>query len=50
MSAAAPDDILVSAVTHGLVANDAWLFEDRGEHDLKGLDGPRVLFAYVGRA
>ena len=50
MSAAAPGEILVSAVTRGLAVTDASMFEDRGEHDLKGLDGPRLLFAYLGGA
>jgi class 3 adenylate cyclase len=50
MSAAAPGEILVSAVTRDLAVTDASMFEDRGEHDLKGLDGPRLLFAYLGGA
>jgi class 3 adenylate cyclase len=48
MSAAAPGEILVSAVTRGLAGTEPSTFEDRGEYQLKGLEGPRVLYAYTG--
>lgn len=47
MGTAAPDEILVSDLTRGLAAAAGAQFEERGQHVLKGLDGPRVLFAYV---
>jgi class 3 adenylate cyclase len=44
---AAPGEILVSETTCALVAGTGLEFEDRGEHELKGLPGARRLFAYV---
>ncbi len=38
-------DVLVSATTHDLVAGSGLEFEDRGEHVLKGVDGPRRVLA-----
>jgi class 3 adenylate cyclase len=38
-------DVLVSATTHDLVAGSGLEFEDRGEHVLKGIDGPRRVLA-----
>jgi class 3 adenylate cyclase len=38
-------EILVSAVTAGLAADAGIAFEDRGEHDLRGLTGPRRIYA-----
>jgi class 3 adenylate cyclase len=38
----------VSSTTRDLVAGSGLEFEDRGEHELKGLDGPRRVFAVVG--
>jgi class 3 adenylate cyclase len=47
MSAADPDEILVSETTKAIsLANDL-RFTDRGNHQLKGLDGPRRLYAYA---
>jgi len=47
MTASEPDEILVSEATRALsLANDLE-FADRGEHDLKGVEGPRHLYAYV---
>jgi pimeloyl-ACP methyl ester carboxylesterase len=38
-------DVLVSATTHDLVAGSGLEFEDRGEHVLKGIEGPRRVYA-----
>ena len=38
-------DVLVSAMTHDLVAGSGLAFEDRGEHTLKGVEGPRRVYA-----
>jgi len=38
-------DVLVSATTRDLVAGSGLEFEDRGEHELKGIDGLRRVFA-----
>lgn len=48
MAAAAPSEVLASAVTRALAEGTGFRFEERGSHDLKGLEGPRELFA-VGR-
>jgi class 3 adenylate cyclase len=45
MAIAGPSEILVSASTRELLAGSALEFEDRGSHELKGLPGPRQLFA-----
>jgi class 3 adenylate cyclase len=42
------DEVLVSATTRDLVAGSDLEFEDRGEHELKGIDGTRRLFAAAG--
>lgn len=47
MAAAAPDEVLVSETARSLAASAGFRFEDKGEHELKGLDGPRRLYAYV---
>lgn len=39
------DEILVSAVTAGLAGDVGITFEDRGEHDLRGLAGARRIYA-----
>ena len=45
-AAAAPGEILVSATVRDLARTSAGVaFEDRGEHELKGIDGPQRLFA-----
>lgn len=41
-------DVLVSSTTHDLVAGSGLEFEERGEHVLKGVQGPRRLYAVVG--
>jgi len=45
MSLAAAGDVLVSSTTRDLVAGSGLEFEDRGEHELKGIEGRRRLFA-----
>jgi class 3 adenylate cyclase len=45
MSLAGAGEVLVSSTTHDLVAGSGLEFEDRGEHDLKGVEGPRRVFA-----
>jgi class 3 adenylate cyclase len=42
---AGPGEVLVSATTRDLVAGSGLEFEDRGEHELKGIEGPRRVFA-----
>ena len=48
MAAAAPDEILVSETTRALALVSDLGFVDRGEYRLKGLEGPRRLYAYPG--
>jgi class 3 adenylate cyclase len=48
LSTARPSEILVSATTHLLTAESGFEFEDRGEHDLKGLAAPRRLYTLIG--
>ena len=43
-SAAGGGEVLVSSTTHDLVAGSGIEFQDRGEHELKGVQGPRRLF------
>jgi class 3 adenylate cyclase len=47
MALGAADDVLVSSTTHDLVAGSGLEFEDRGEHELKGIEGARRVFAAV---
>ena len=47
MAVAEPDEILVSETTRALSLQSGLAFEDRGEHQLKGIDGPRRLYACV---
>ena len=47
LSIASPGEILVSATTAGLAADGRISFEDRGEHELRGIPGPRRLFALL---
>jgi class 3 adenylate cyclase len=44
---AAPGEILVSSLVKELVAGSGIAFEDRGEHELKGVPGSWKLFAAV---
>lgn len=48
MAAAAGDEILVTDMTRSLAVLTGAQFDERGDHILKGLDGPRPLFAYIG--
>jgi pimeloyl-ACP methyl ester carboxylesterase len=43
-SAAGPSEVLVSSTVKDLVAGSGLGFEDRGEHDLKGVPGPWRLY------
>ena len=45
MSLAGSGEVLVSATTRDLVAGSGLQFEDRGEHELKGVEGRRRVFA-----
>jgi class 3 adenylate cyclase len=45
MALAGPSEILVSGTTHELLAGAGLAFEPRGDHELKGLAGPRALYA-----
>jgi class 3 adenylate cyclase len=45
MAAAAPDEVLVSATTRDLVAGAGLEFQERGTFELKGISGPRTLYA-----
>jgi class 3 adenylate cyclase len=42
---AGPGEVLVSAVTAGLAVGAGIGFEDRGEQTLRGIEGPRRIFA-----
>jgi len=48
MAAAAADEILVSDLTRALAQASGLAFEDRGAHELKGLEGEWRLAAFVG--
>ena len=41
---AGPGEVLVSATVRDLVSGSGISFEERGEHELKGL-GPRAIYA-----
>ena len=45
---AGPGEVLVSRTVADLVAGSGITFEDRGEHQLKGVPGPWRLFAVTG--
>jgi class 3 adenylate cyclase len=45
MSAASGGEVLVSETLKDIVAGSDLRFEDRGVHELKGIEGPRRLFA-----
>ena len=45
MAKAAGGELLVSETVKDIVAGSALRFEDRGTHELKGIEGPRNLFA-----
>ena len=44
-SLASAGEVLVSSTTHDLVAGSGLVFDDRGEHELKGIEGRRRVFA-----
>lgn len=46
---ARPGEVLVSATTRELLDGSSIAFLDRGTHELKGLSGPRALFALDSR-
>jgi hypothetical protein len=48
MSAAAGGEVLVSETVKDIVAGSALRFQDRGTHQLKGIEGERRLFAVLG--
>lgn len=48
MSLAGSDEVLVSETARALASGSGLVFEDRGEHEFKGFDGPRRLYALVG--
>jgi class 3 adenylate cyclase len=45
MSLAQAGEVLVSSTTRDLVAGSGLEFDDRGDHELKGIEGPRRVFA-----
>lgn len=45
LAEAQPGEILVSATVKDLVSGSEFAWQDRGEHDLRGISGPRRLFA-----
>jgi class 3 adenylate cyclase len=47
MAAAGADEVLVSDMTRALAGAAGLAFEDRGTHQLKGLDGEWRLAAYI---
>ena len=47
MAAAGPGEVLVSSTTHELLLGSGLEFRDVGSHELKGISGPRQLFALV---
>ena len=47
LAAAGPGEVLVSQTTHDLVEGSGLEFEDRGEHELKGIAGARRLYAVL---
>jgi class 3 adenylate cyclase len=49
MSQAGVGEVLVSSVTRELLAGSHLMFESRGMHQLKGIDGERELFALATR-
>jgi class 3 adenylate cyclase len=47
MSLAGSGEVFASSTTHDLVAGSGLRFEDRGEHVLKGVAGPRRVYCVV---
>jgi class 3 adenylate cyclase len=50
LSSCSPGQVWVSAAVPMLVAGSGFEFEDRGEHELKGVPGPWKLFSVSGRS
>jgi class 3 adenylate cyclase len=47
MALGGPSEVILSAVTRALAEGNGLRFEERGSHQLKGLDQPVELFALV---
>ncbi|MGH2382485.1 MAG: adenylate/guanylate cyclase domain-containing protein, partial [Candidatus Limnocylindria bacterium] len=47
LSLARPSEVLVSQTTRDLVEGSGISFADRGEHELKGIEGRRRVFSAV---
>ncbi len=47
-SRAGPGEVLVSSTVKDLVAGSGITFDDRGAHELKGIDGAWQLYAVTG--
>jgi class 3 adenylate cyclase len=45
LAAARAGDVLLTQTTHDLVEGSGLAFDDRGLHELKGIEGPRRLYA-----
>jgi class 3 adenylate cyclase len=48
MAVAGPDEIVVSSTVRELLDGSGFAFEDRGEHEMKGLAGKRRVYALTG--
>ena len=49
LALARPDEVLVSETVRDLLAGSGFSFEDRGEHELRGIEGRRRLYAATAR-
>ena len=47
LALAGDGEVYVSGSTYELLAGSSFTFEDRGEHELKGISGKRRLYALV---
>jgi hypothetical protein len=47
VASARAGEVLVTGTTRDLVEGSGLRFEDRGDHELKGIEGARTLFAAV---
>lgn len=47
MALAGAGEVLISGVTHDLLAGSGLRFESRGRHELKGIEGEREVYALV---
>ena len=48
LALAGPAEVVVSWTTRDLLDGTSFTFEDRGMHELKGLAGPRAVYAVIG--